>query len=182
MLGPPSTSGWLYDCDYRRFHLRYRLRIMTGETLCPACTSLAASRSPMPRLCSARWPPLRARTLPDGETAIRKTWIRFQQDLLAENPAIERADDLPPFKCVQWHGKLIRELPRLRLRPGAGLDPSTFHIGYAEMGISSWDIFNRLQHAGVIPATVKFQVSLSTPIAPVYNNMVPSNRRGCFLR
>lgn len=132
----------------------------------------------MPRLCSARWPPLRARTLPDGETAIRKTWIRFQQDLLAENPAIERADDLPPFKCVQWHGKLIRELPRLRLRRGAGLDPSTFHIGYAEMGISSWDIFNRLQHAGVIPATVKFQVSLSTPIAPVYNNMVPSNRRG----
>ena len=29
--------------------------------------------------------------LPDGETGIRKTWIRFLQDVLAENPAIELA-------------------------------------------------------------------------------------------
>jgi hypothetical protein len=33
-----------------------------------------------------------------------------------------------------------------------------------------------LQNAGVIPAKVKFQVSLPTPIAPIYNNMVPSDR------
>ena len=29
--------------------------------------------------------------LPDGETGIRKSWIRFLQDVLAENPAIELA-------------------------------------------------------------------------------------------
>ena len=29
--------------------------------------------------------------LPDGETGIRKTWIRFLQGVLAENPAIEVA-------------------------------------------------------------------------------------------
>ena len=29
--------------------------------------------------------------LPDGETGIRKTWIRFLQDVLADNPAIEVA-------------------------------------------------------------------------------------------
>jgi len=33
--------------------------------------------------------------LPDGETGIRKTWIRFLQGVLADNPAIEVAQDLP---------------------------------------------------------------------------------------
>src|SRR5712692_2326055 len=31
--------------------------------------------------------------LPDGETGIRKTWIRFLQGVLADNPAIEVAQD-----------------------------------------------------------------------------------------
>ena len=51
--------------------------------------------------------------LPDGETGIRKTWIRFLQDVLADNPAIEFASDVPPFKFVQWDGKVVREIPRL---------------------------------------------------------------------
>ena len=42
----------------------------------------------------------------------------------------------------------------------------------------SWAIFDRLQKAGVIPANVKFQISLPTPIAPTYNNMVPGDRPG----
>jgi hypothetical protein len=116
--------------------------------------------------------------LPDGETGVRKTWIRFLQDVLAENPAIERADDVPPFKFVQWDGKVIREIPRLRLKPGAVPDPASFHTGYADMAIASWGSFDRLQREGIIPAAVKFQVSLPTPIAPVYNNMVPSDRPG----
>jgi hypothetical protein len=58
------------------------------------------------------------RRLPDGETGIRKTWIRFLQDVLADNAAIEVARDAPPFKFVQWDGKLIREIPRLRVKPG----------------------------------------------------------------
>jgi hypothetical protein len=74
--------------------------------------------------------------LPDGETGIRKTWIRFLQDVLAQNPAIERADDVPPFKFVHWDGKVIRKIPRLRLRPGAVPDPATFDTGYAEMAIA----------------------------------------------
>jgi hypothetical protein len=46
------------------------------------------------------------------------------------------------------------------------------------MAIASWSIFERLQRAGIIPTAVKFQVSLPTPIAPVYNNMVPTDRAG----
>ena len=116
--------------------------------------------------------------LPDGETGIRKTWIRFLQSVLADNPAIEVAADLAPFKFVQWDGKLLREIPRLRLKPGAIPDPATFKTGYAEMAIQSWQLFDRLQQAGTIPAGVKFQVSLPTPIAPTYNNMVPADRPG----
>ena len=114
--------------------------------------------------------------LPDGETGIRKGWIKFLQDVLASNPAIEAAPDVPPFRFVQWDGKLIREIPRLRLKPDAQPDPRAFETGYAEMAIESWDIFDRLQKAGTIPPGVKFQISLPTPIAPTYNNMVPSDR------
>ncbi len=90
--------------------------------------------------------------LPDGETGIRKTWIRFLQEVLAENPSIEVAKDVPPFKFTQWDGKLLREIPRLRIKPGARPDPRTFKTGYAEMAIASWSLFEQLHTAAVIPA------------------------------
>ena len=58
----------------------------------------------------------------DGETGIRETSIHFMQQVLADNPAIEVASDVPPFKFTQWDGKLLREIPRLRVKPGAQLD------------------------------------------------------------
>jgi hypothetical protein len=115
--------------------------------------------------------------LPDGETGIRKTWIRFLQDVLAKDPAIEVATDVPPFKFVQWDGKVVREIPRLRIKPGATLDAARLRTGYADMAIESWGVFERMQKAGVIPPKVKFQISLPTPIAPTYNNMIPSDRQ-----
>jgi hypothetical protein len=115
--------------------------------------------------------------LPDGETGIRKSWIRFIQDVLAGNSAIEYAKDVPPFKFTQWDGKVVREIQRLRVKPGATIDPATFDTGYAAMAIESWQIFERLQKAGDIPAGVKFQISIPTPVAPTYNNMVPSDRQ-----
>ena len=119
---------------------------------------------------------LHLKRLPDGETGIRKTWIGFLRQVLADNPAIEVASDVPPFKHTQWDGKLLREIPRLRVKPGARLDPATIKTGYADMAIESWRLFDGLQQEGVISAGVKFQISLPTPIAPTYNNMVPSDR------
>ena len=116
--------------------------------------------------------------LPDGETGIRKSWIRFLQDVLAQHPAIELATDVAPFRFTQWDGKLLREIPRLRLKPGAKPDPNEFKTGYADMAIESWGVFERLQKQGTIPTGVKFQVCLPTPVAPTYNNMVPSDRPG----
>src|SRR5262245_65707226 len=51
--------------------------------------------------------------LPDGETGIRKTWIRFLQDVLAANPAVELASDVPPFKFTWWGGKVLRGFRRV---------------------------------------------------------------------
>ena len=131
------------------------------------------------RLAQATGPYLQR--LPDGETGIRKTWIRFLQQVLADNPAIEVATDVAPFKFTQWDGKLLREIPRLRVKPHATLDPATFETGYADMAIASWKLFERLQRESVIPTAVKFQISLPTPIAPTYNNMVPSDRPATLL-
>lgn len=114
--------------------------------------------------------------LPDGETGIRKTWIRFLQDVLAAHPAIEIAHDVPPFKFTQWDGVVLREIPRLRLIPGVKVDPGRFGTGYADMAIDSWSVFDRLQNEGAIPASVKFQIAIPTPIAPTYNNMMPGDR------
>jgi hypothetical protein len=114
--------------------------------------------------------------LPDGETGIRKSWIRFLQDVLAQNPAIELASDVPPFRFVQWDGKLVREIPRLRIKPGMTPNTKDFETGYADMAIESFAVFDRLQKSGAIPAGVKFQISIPTPIAPTYNNMVPADR------
>jgi hypothetical protein len=104
--------------------------------------------------------------LPDGETGIRKSWIRFLQDVLAQHPSIELATDVAPFRFTKWDGKLLREIPRLRLKPGAKPDPNEFKTGYADMAIESWAIFDRMQKQGTSPAGVKFQVCLPTPIAP----------------
>jgi hypothetical protein len=114
--------------------------------------------------------------LPDGETGIRKMWIRFLQEVLARNAAVELASDVPPFQFTQWDGKVLREIPRLRVKPGATVQ-NTFETGYANMAIESWQIFERLQKAGDIPANVKFQISIPTPIAPTYSNMVPQDRQ-----
>jgi hypothetical protein len=115
--------------------------------------------------------------LPDGETGIRRSWIRFLQARLAAHPAIEVATDLPPFRFVQWDGKLVREIPRLRVRKlDAGMSPEGFETGYADMAIASFRTLESLQAAGLVPADLKFQICLPTPTAPTYNNMVPSDR------
>jgi hypothetical protein len=116
------------------------------------------------------------RRLPDGETGIRKTWIRYLQDVLAQSPAIELAAGVPPFKFVQWDGKVIREIPRLRVKPGMTPRSADFNTGYADMAIESFALFDRMQKSGAIPDGVKFQISIPTPIAPTYNNMVPGDR------
>src|SRR5437667_3481320 len=74
-----------------------------------------------------------------------------------------------------WQAAVRNPAPS-SLKPGAKPDAVQFATGYADMGIQSWAVFERLQKAGVIPAKVRFQICIPTPIAPTYNNMVPGDR------
>jgi hypothetical protein len=133
----------------------------------------------MPKPYSARWPKAQGRVCggyPMARPASARPRSVFCNRCSPTNPAIEVATDVQAFKFTQWDGKLLREIPRLRVKPGAKPDSETFETGYAEMAIASWSLFEQLQTAGVIPATLKFQISLPTPIAPTYNNMVPADR------
>ncbi len=121
------------------------------------------------------------RRLPDGETGRRADWIRFIQAMLASHPDMEVDPDYAPLAWRQWDGVLLREIPRLRFKPGVDPDKVAFQIGYADDAIESFGRFAKLQEAGAIPAGIRFQVSIATPLAPGYNYVSP-RAQADFLR
>jgi hypothetical protein len=113
--------------------------------------------------------------IPDGETGHRHRWIWWQREMLLEHPAMELDSDTPPFELRQWDGALIRTTDWLRLRPG--IDPAavTFETGYAAAARDSYAVYRRLRDAGEIPAGVRFQVCLPTPMASGYMYVSPGS-------
>jgi hypothetical protein len=116
------------------------------------------------------------RRIPDGETGERRRWIWFQRTMLENHEAMEIDSSIPPFALRQWDAKLLRETPLLRFR--AGIDPAsvTFETGYAAAAQESYAVFRRLQGDGVVPAGVRFQVCLPTPMASAYMYVSPKAR------
>lgn len=116
------------------------------------------------------------RRLPDGETGERRRWIWFQRQMLERHPAIEVDPTVPPFVLRQWDGKVLRETPLLRFREGVNPDTVVFETGYAAPALESFAVFQRLQAEGAIPAGVRFQVCLPTPMASAYMYVSPTAR------
>jgi hypothetical protein len=114
--------------------------------------------------------------LPDGETGERRRWIFFQRLMLEKHPAMEVDPTVPLFALRQWDGKLLREMPLLRFRPGVDPDGVKFETGYAPAARASYESFRALQADGVIPAGVRFQVCLPTPMASAYMYVSPKSR------
>jgi hypothetical protein len=114
--------------------------------------------------------------LPDGETGERRRWIFFQNQMLRAHPALEEDPTVPPFALRQWDGRLLREMPLLRFKPG--VDPRSVHFetGYAQAALASWEVFRRLQAEGAIGAGLRFQVCLPTPMATAYMYVSPPAR------
>jgi hypothetical protein len=117
------------------------------------------------------------RRLPDGENGPRRLWIGMISEMLDKHPAFEIDPDEPPFAMRLWNGELHRELKRLRIRPGTNPRDIRFATNYGGMAIESFGIFDRLQREGVIPAGVKFQIAIPSPVAPTYNYITPKQRR-----
>src|SRR6185503_13983565 len=120
------------------------------------------------------------RRLPDGETGERRRWIWFQRAMLERHPAVEIDPTVPPFVLRQWDGKVLRETPLLRFRDGVNANAVAFDTGYAAAARESFAVFEQLQAAGVIPAAVRFQVCLPTPMASAYMYVSPK-ARGAYI-
>ncbi len=103
--------------------------------------------------------------IPDGETGERARWIYFQRTMLEQHPAMETDPTVPKLRLTQWDGKLLRETPLLRFKPGIDPDAVAFDTGYDRAAIHSYGIFRRLRDENVIPPGVRLQVALPTPIA-----------------
>jgi len=110
----------------------------------------------------------RLRRLPDGEPGPRSDWILWQYPVFSA---------LPQFEVGPPGTDGYRTLPKLRLRDGErGEDIVLGNLGFADAAISSFAIFAKLKRDGVIPAHVRFQVSLPTPLAPVSTFIDPEHR------
>jgi hypothetical protein len=108
------------------------------------------------------------RCLPDGETGERSRWVYFQRQMLLDHPAMEIDPTVPPYKFVQWDGKVVREIEQVRFRPDIEPASVSFQTGYDKAALTSWEVFKKLRAAGVIPERMRFQVSLPTPQASGY--------------
>ncbi len=108
------------------------------------------------------------RRIPDGETGERSRWVYFQRQMLLDHPAMELDPTVPPYKFVQWDGKVVREIEQVRFK--AGVDPATvfFETGYDRAALESWEVFARLRSSGVVAPAMRFQVCLPTPHASGY--------------
>jgi hypothetical protein len=116
--------------------------------------------------------PTGVRRMTDGETGERGYWIMFQ---------IQKFLQMPEFESVAF-GQAYEtapdapELPQLRLAAGASAD--TIHwpnLGYADAYAESFEIFDRLQTGGAIPADVRFQLQYPTPLASIAGTIVPED-------
>lgn len=116
------------------------------------------------------------RRIPDGETAERSRWIYFQREMLEAHPAMEVDPTAAPLRLTQWDGKLLRETRLLRMKPEIDQGAVSFDTGYDRAALHSHDVFNKLRSQGAIPAGVRFQVSLPTPMAPAYMYISPAGR------
>jgi hypothetical protein len=111
--------------------------------------------------------------IPDGETGNRHRWIWWQRQMLENHPAMERDPDTPPFALRQWDGQVIRTTEWLRFKPGVDPASVSFDTGYDAAARESYQVFRRLRDAGEIPAGVRFQVCLPTPMASGYMYVSP---------
>ncbi len=104
----------------------------------------------------------RLRRVPDGEPGGRRLWISWQYPLLRANPFL-RADPA---------GERIPTNQSLRIALGEGVGAADVHfgeLGYAREARASYLDFLAAKKAGQLPADVRFQVCLPTPLAVIYS-------------
>ena len=110
------------------------------------------------RLCTSL--PSSLRRIPDGETGKRRNFVVFQWDVFGDAPFVQAP--FPPGTSSN-KPKLDPgpDAPTVKLRP----------LEYDDSAITGYETFCRLRKEGIVPAGVRFQVSLPTPVN-VLGNLV----------
>ncbi|WP_053382459.1 hypothetical protein [Leucobacter celer] len=112
----------------------------------------------------------RLKRIPDGEVGERFHWIVFQADRLGRAEGIERVGDTAiPLRMLDMRPVRIADGVRaedLELPP----------LGYADAALESYAVFERLKSEGVVPAAMRFQVSLPTPLGVVGSFVAAADR------
>lgn len=93
--------------------------------------------------------------IPDGETGKRSDWITWLEPAFADNPALEKSDEL--FRIHATGTARIR----YRLRPGKNVHDVCFdNLFYADIAKASYAEFAELKRQGVVPKWCRFQIDL----------------------
>ena len=116
------------------------------------------------------------RSMPDGETGERTLWIKFQQKMLSEHPAMEVNPACPPLPVKQADGTVHRHIRLLRLKPDVDPDAVAFDTGYDRAAAASYRVFRALRDAHVIAADMRLQIALPTPMATGLMYISPDGR------
>jgi methionine synthase II (cobalamin-independent) len=104
----------------------------------------------------------RIRRVPDGEPGGRRLWISWQYPLLRANPFLKIDTEASRVKSTL--------VPSLCLSDG--VEPSEIRfseLGYAREARTSYQDFLAARERGELPAGVRFQVCLPTPLAVAYS-------------
>jgi len=116
--------------------------------------------------------PRGVRRMTDGETGDRGYWILFQIRKFAQMPEFEAVSVGQAYESSPD----APQMPRLRLAQGASADTIEWpNLGYADAYAESFEIFDRLQRDGTVPAGVRFQMQYPTPLASVAGTIVPED-------
>jgi hypothetical protein len=111
--------------------------------------------------------------MPDGETGERRRWVYWQRTMLERHPAMEVDAEAGLLELRQWDGSLLRRTSLLGFRPGVDPDTVDFPTGYAEAALESWALFSELRRQGALPAGLRFQVCLPTPMSSAFMYVSP---------
>ncbi len=111
--------------------------------------------------------------MPDGETGERRRWVYWQRTMLERHPAMEVDADAGLLELRQWDGSLLRRTNLLRFRPGVDPHGVDFPTGYAEAARDSWACFEGLRTEGAVPAGMRLQVCLPTPMSSAFMYVSP---------
>jgi hypothetical protein len=114
---------------------------------------LASARDVFVDVSAALGPHLKR--IPDGETGERSDWITWLEPAFADNPALEKSDEL--FRIHATGTARIR----YRLKPGKSVrDVSFGNLFYADIAKQSYAEFAELKRQGLVPKDCKFQIDL----------------------